>query len=67
MLSWGVGIYIYTTIETVSDTKIIAIQYKILHRAYATKSVIAKGDTTKNKTYPTYKQKAKLFTTFSTA
>ena len=68
MLTAGDWAYIFTLpMETVWDTKIIAMQYKMLHRAYATNSIIPKLDSTKKmKHAPLANKKQTLFTTFST-
>jgi len=57
--------YIFTLPKaTVCDTKIIAMQYKILHRVYATNSIISKWDSSKGETCPSCKQKANIIHNF---
>ena len=57
--------YIFTLPkETVSDTKVIAIQYKILHRCYATDSIISKWDNTKSEYCSLCNQKANIMHNF---
>jgi len=57
--------YIFTLPQqTVCDTKVIEIQYKILHRCYATDSIIAKWDNSKNAVCQKCNQKANILHNF---
>ena len=59
--------YIFTlTKKTVTDTRILSMQYKIIHRCYATNSTICKWDETKEETCSTCKQKANIMHNFVT-
>lgn len=51
---------------TLSDTKVIELQFKILHRCYATNSIIAKWDKTKSENCKICKQKANIQHNFTT-
>ena len=59
--------YIFTLPKlTVCDTKVIELQFKILHRFYATNSIISKWDETKNANCRVCKQKANILHNFVT-
>ncbi len=59
--------YIFTLPKlTVCDTKVIELQFKILHRFYATNSIISKWDETKIANCKTCKQKANILHNFVT-
>ena len=51
---------------TLSDTKVIETQFKILHRCYATNSIICKWDKTKPEFCNTCKQKSNILHNFVT-
>ena len=57
--------YIFTLPkETLCDTKTIEVQFKILHRCYATDSIIYKWDNTKSEYCQICKQKANIIHNF---
>ena len=75
--SWNTKLHCNLTIEewqhifilpklTVCDTKVIEMQYKILHRCYATNSMISKWDNTKTENCEACKQKANILHNFVT-
>ena len=57
--------YIFTLPKhTVCDTKVLEMQLKILHRFYATNSIISKWDSTKSENCATCNQKANILHMF---
>ena len=58
--------YIFTLAKsTISDTKVIELQYKIIHRCYATDSIIAKWDNTKSEHCDKCQSKANILHNFA--
>ena len=50
--------------QTVSDTRVLNMQFKLIHRCYATNSIISKWDTTKSAVCNTCNQKANIIHNF---